>query len=108
MAAASGTRRIPRSNGPDLAGGWQGKWQGASGAERIVWRHGGITLIAMPSLWAASLLMLFAAIAGGLACVEAVGSGEYLAALAFAAIALACAVGFSVPFVSRRVRQWWW
>jgi hypothetical protein len=52
--------------------------------------------------------MLFAVIAGGLACVEAVKSGEYLAALAFAAITLACAVGFSVPFVSRRVRQWWW
>ncbi len=71
-------------------------------------RHGGITLIAMPSLWAASLLLLFAVIAGGFACVEAVVSGEYLAALAFAAITLACAVGFSVPFVSRRVRQWWW
>lgn len=71
-------------------------------------RHGGITLIAMPSLWAASLLLLFAIIAGGLACVEAVGNGEYLAALAFAAITLTCAVGFAVPFVSRRVRQWWW
>ena len=40
-------------------------------------------LIAMPSLWAASLLLLFAVIAGGLACVEAVGNSEYLAALAF-------------------------
>ncbi len=87
---------------------WQGKWQGAGRAERIVSRHGGITLIAMPSLWAASLLLLFAVIAGGLACVEAVGNGEYLAALAFAAITLTCAVGFAVPFVSRRVRQWWW
>jgi hypothetical protein len=90
-----------------VAGGWQGKWQGGR-AERIVSRHGGITLIAMPSLWAASLLLLFAVIAGGLACVEAVGNGEYLAALAFAAITLTCAVGFAVPFVSRRVRQWWW
>ena len=62
----------------------------------------------MPSLWAASLLLFFAVIAGGIACVEAVESGKYLAALAFAAITLTCAVGFSVPFVSRRVRQWWW
>ncbi len=71
-------------------------------------RYGGTTLIAMASLWAASLLLLFAVIAGGFACVEAVGSGDYLVALAFAAITLVCAVGFSVPFVSRRVRQWWW
>jgi hypothetical protein len=63
-------------------------------------------MIAMPSLWAASLLLLFAVIAGGLACVEAVENGEYLPALAFAAITLTCAVGFAVPFVSRRVRQW--
>ena len=73
----------------------------------MTWRDG-VTLTSMPSLWAASLLLLFAVIADGLACVEAIGSGEYLAALAFAVIALACAVGFSVPFVSRRVRQWWW
>ncbi len=62
----------------------------------------------MPSLWAASLLLFSAVIAGGVACVEAIGNGEYLAALASAVIALTCAVGFSVPFVSRRVRQWWW
>jgi len=62
----------------------------------------------MPSLWAASFLLFFAVIAGGIACVEAIGNGEYLAALAFAVIALLCAIAFSVPFVSRRVRQWWW
>jgi hypothetical protein len=56
----------------------------------------------------ASLLLLFAVIAGGVACVEAIRNGEYLAAIAFAAITLTCAVGFSVPLVSRRVRQWWW
>lgn len=56
----------------------------------------------------ASLLLLFAIIAGGLACVEAVGNGEYLAALAFAGITPMCAVGFAVPFVSRRVKEWWW
>lgn len=67
-----------------------------------------VTLISMPSLWAASLLLLFAVIAGCVACVEAIGNGEYLAALAFAAITLTCAVGFSVPLVSHRVRQWWW
>jgi hypothetical protein len=62
----------------------------------------------MPSLWAASLLLFFAVIAGGLACVEAIGDGRYLPALAFAAITLVCAVGFAVPFVSRWVREWWW
>jgi hypothetical protein len=62
----------------------------------------------MPSLWAASLLLLFAVIAGGIACVEAIGNGELLAALALAALTLACALGFFVPIVSRRVRQWWW
>jgi hypothetical protein len=59
--------------------------------------HGVVTLISMPSLWAASLLLLFAVIAGGVACVEAIGNSEYLAALAFAAITLTCAIGFSVP-----------
>lgn len=62
----------------------------------------------MPSLWAASLLLFFAVIAGGIACIEAIGDGEYLAALAYAAIALICAVAFSVPIASRRVRSWWW
>ena len=76
-------------------------------SEGAAW-HGGVTLISMPSLWAASLLLLFAVIASGVACVEAIGNGEYPAALAFAAISLTCAVGFSVPLVSRRVRQWWW
>jgi hypothetical protein len=62
----------------------------------------------MPSLWAASLLLFFAVIAGGIACIDAIGSGNYLAALAFAGITLTCAGGFAVPFVSRRVREWWW
>ena len=71
-------------------------------------RHGGVTVISMPSLWAASMLLFVAVIGAGLACVEAIGNGKYLAALAFAAITLTCAVGFAVPFVSRRVREWWW
>lgn len=62
----------------------------------------------MASLWAASLLLLFGVVAGGVACVEAIEKGEYLASLAFAAITLTCAVGFSLPLVSHRVRQWWW
>ena len=61
----------------------------------------------MPQLWAASFLLLFGVVAGVLACVSSIEGGEYLAALVFAAIALVCGVGFSVPLVSRRVRQWW-
>lgn len=30
----------------------------------------------MPSLWAASLLLFFAVIAGGIACVDAIGNGK--------------------------------
>src|SRR4051812_6802130 len=35
IAAASGMRRIPRSKGADLAGGWQGKWQGSNSEKPV-------------------------------------------------------------------------
>lgn len=62
----------------------------------------------MAELWAAWLLLCFAVLAGVVAGVKAIGAGEYLAALAFTAIALVCAVGAYVPIRSRRVRRWWW
>jgi len=61
----------------------------------------------LPSIGAGVLLLFFAVIAGGVACVDAVGNGKYLAALAFAVLTLIFAMGVYLFLGVRRVRQWW-
>jgi uncharacterized membrane protein len=62
----------------------------------------------MPQLWGAWVLLCLGVFAAVLVCVESIESGEYLAALASAAIGLICALGVYVPIASRSVRRWWW
>lgn len=61
----------------------------------------------MPSIGVGVLLLFFAVIAGAVACVDAVGNGKYLAALAFAVLTLIFAAGVYLFLGVRRVRQLW-
>lgn len=59
------------------------------------------------SIGAGVLLLFFAVVAGAVAFVDALGSGEYLAALAFAVLTLIFAASVYLFLGVRRVREWW-